>query len=71
MDLRKLIIDLFTFHKGKTIGAILGLAFGLFTIVFGFWKAFFISICILVGFYIGKRVDENEEFKNLLKKFWS
>jgi uncharacterized membrane protein len=69
MDWTKLLMEIFITHKGKVIGVLLGLVFGLFTIIFSFWKAIFISICIIIGFYLGKRVDENEEFKSLIRKF--
>jgi len=45
-------------HRGKVIGVCIGLAFGWFAITYGFWKAIFVSICIGVGYFIGKRLDE-------------
>ncbi len=64
-------MDAVTLHRGKLIGATIGLVFGLFTILFGFWKAFFLGVCIYLGYFIGSRIDKNDDFKALLKKFWS
>ena len=69
MDWSKMVVDILTFHKGKLIGVILGLIFGIFTIQFGFWSALFIAICIFVGYFLGRRVDEATDFKALLRKF--
>ncbi|MEW6621664.1 MAG: DUF2273 domain-containing protein [Bacillota bacterium] len=71
MDKKKLFWDIVDIHKGKVIGTLTGLLFGLLTIIFGFWKASFLAICILIGYLIGKRIDENQDFKNMLKKFWT
>ncbi len=65
----KFIKEVFQPHKGKIIGALAGLVFGLITIAFGFWKAFFLAICIYAGFLAGKQADRIENFKELLKRF--
>ncbi|MDS1030090.1 DUF2273 domain-containing protein [Bacillota bacterium LX-D] len=70
MELEQLINVLFKHHRGKLIGILLGLFFGLLSAVLGFWKALFIAFCIFVGYYIGKRIDENKNFKSLLEKLF-
>ena len=71
MDWSKFVTEVFTLHRGKLIGASIGLLFGLFTILFGFWKAFFLGVCIYVGYFIGHKIDDNEDFKTLIKRIWS
>ena len=56
-------------HKGKTIGIVLGFLFGIFTVKLGFWKTLFIALCITGGFFLGKRFDENYQFKDILNRF--
>lgn len=51
-------------HRGKVLGAVLGLIAGLFIIIFGFWKTVFITACILLGFLLGKRLDDQGEGGN-------
>uniref|UniRef100_A0A7C2J020 DUF2273 domain-containing protein n=1 Tax=Ammonifex degensii TaxID=42838 RepID=A0A7C2J020_9THEO len=58
--------EFFERHRGKVIGVALGLAFGWFAIVYGFWKAIFVALCVAVGYYVGKRIDERVD----LGRFW-
>ena len=63
MDVAEILIELWHNHKGKFIGVVCGLIFSLFVISFGFWKALFIFFCILVGFYLGKKVDSKIDIR--------
>ena len=49
-------------HKGKTIGLLCGLIFGIFILSMGFWRGLFLTICIAVGYWIGKMYDKEENF---------
>lgn len=57
-------------HRGKIAGIILGLLFGWLVIKYGLWKAFFIAFCVGAGYYIGKRLDEQVDFKDMLSRFF-
>lgn len=70
MDWKKLLLDIITTHKGKAVGVLTGLVFGLITIIFGFLKAFFLSICIFIGYYIGNKIDKNGDMMSLIEKVW-
>jgi uncharacterized membrane protein len=59
------IIKWLIHNKGKTLGAVLGLIFSLFIIEYGFFKTFFVSICIIAGYYIGKHSDKSLNWKNI------
>ena len=69
--LEKIILYVITEHRGKTIGVLLGLAASILFISYGFWRTIFIVFCIVVGFLIGKKLDENADLevwmKNLFK----
>jgi len=65
MDFKEIIF----LHKGKIAGVILGLTLGLLIIRYGFWKALFIALCVGIGYYIGKRVDEQVNLKEIFLKF--
>jgi uncharacterized membrane protein len=65
----EMFLQLISRHKGKTTGITLGFLFGIFTVILGFWKTFFIALCITVGFFLGKRFDENDHFKDIMNKF--
>ncbi len=64
----RVLFTLWYYHRGKTLGILLGLIFGLLTVTLGFWKALFIAFCIGVGFWVGKRLDEEGNFKKLLDR---
>lgn len=55
-------------NRGRLIGVVLGLFFGFLAVVFGILKALFITLCAIVGYYLGKRVDEQGDFKSLVDK---
>jgi uncharacterized membrane protein len=57
-------------NPGKIIGILLGLIFGYLAIKYGLLKALFVAACVCAGFYIGKRLDENIDFKILLNKYF-
>ncbi len=57
-------------HRGKALGVILGLFFGIFTAVLGFWKTFFIAICIILGYFFGKRADEQGSLRRFLDRWF-
>lgn len=57
-------------HLGKAIGVLLGLIFGWFAIRYGFLKALFVAACAVAGYYIGKRLDEKIDFRELFARFF-
>ncbi|MCX5780415.1 MAG: DUF2273 domain-containing protein [Firmicutes bacterium] len=60
-----------TEHRGKAIGVLLGLIASVLFVTYGFWSAIFILLCIVVGYQIGKQIDDDVDLelwvKNLLK----
>ncbi len=55
-------------HRGKIIGLLIGLAFACSVINYGFWRTFFIMLCLYLGFIIGKRIDDNESLKSVIER---
>jgi len=70
MEWDKLLSELLKYHRGKLVGILLGLLFGLLTAFLGFWRTLFIGICILIGYIIGKKIDEHKSLKKLLERFF-
>ncbi len=68
MDKEKLW-EYYSKHRGGFNGAVIGFILALFVLFMGFIKTLFIAICVLLGYYIGKRFSEDKNFlKNLLDK---
>ena len=61
---------IFEQHRGKTIGVVLGLVASILFISYGFWRTVFIVICIALGFFIGKEIDEKKNFDQWLKNMF-
>lgn len=63
------IKSLWLYHRGKSIGVLLGLIISLSILLFGFFKTVFIVLCVCVGLFIGNKIDKNDDlydtFENL------
>lgn len=70
MDWERLLAQLLQHHRGKTVGVLAGLVFGVLTALFGFWKAAFIVLAIGVGFWVGKRVDDSGGLQEWLERIF-
>ncbi|MFP4661896.1 MAG: DUF2273 domain-containing protein [Halanaerobiales bacterium] len=62
------LTEIFTYNKGKIVGALTGFLFGLLVLIIGFWKTILVLICTLLGYYIGSRWDLEGDFQKILDK---
>ena len=68
MDMEK-ITRFYNLHKGEVNGAMIGFVLASVILIVGFFRTLFIAICIVIGFYIGKKVSEDKDYiKNLLDR---
>jgi uncharacterized membrane protein len=65
--LEKIFLHIITEHRGKAIGVLLGLVASILFISYGFWRTVFIIACILAGYVIGKKVDQNANIESWIK----
>ena len=49
-------------HKGRVLGASIGIIVALAVIWFGILGAIFIAFCAFVGYYIGKKMESDKSF---------
>jgi len=66
--LEKLVLYILQEHRGKVIGVALGLIAAILFVTLGFLKTLFIVLCIVVGYLLGKAIDEQKSFDNWLRK---
>jgi len=63
-------LDFLTRHGGKVIFSILGLIFGLAVLSKGFFAALFLLACLILGYFLGKQVDEGEKLTSFLERLF-
>lgn len=68
MDMKLFLEDAWKKHRGKTVGTALGIAIGVSIMLFGFFRTAFILLCGCIGLYVGKKVDEDADFKDIIEK---
>ena len=66
----KLLLYIIEEHRGKALGVLLGLIAGILFVTLGFWKAFFVIICILLGYTWGKKMDDNGNLDSWINKLF-
>lgn len=66
--LEKILLYLMEEHRGKTIGIFLGLIASILFIAYGFWRTLFVIVCILLGYFIGKEIDQNQGFDQWIQQ---
>lgn len=65
---KETLLNIFQNNRAKCIGAFLGLLFGISSLVVGFFKTIFIVICIVLGYYIGKKIDNRESIIEVIQR---
>ena len=71
MTIKEIVVSCFTTHRGKTIGFLGGLVFGILFLMLGFWRGLFLSLAIGIGCWIGSFYDRKESFLTFLSKMIS
>lgn len=59
--MRELCEEVWENHRGKLMGTLIGLFLAVLVIWVGVLWSVFILICMGVGFFIGKRMDDHKE----------
>lgn len=55
-------------HKGKVLGILAGLFFGCIYLLVGFWNTLVFLVFVGTGFYIGRKLDQKEDLRDILDK---
>lgn len=55
-------------HRGKFVGTLLGLVVGAAVLIFGFFKTVFVLLCGLIGLYVGKKIDDQEDLADIVER---
>lgn len=63
------LLEFYRSHYGEINGALIGFIFAVCILVIGFFQTVFIAICVLIGYYIGKKISQDKDYlRNLLDR---
>lgn len=63
-----MIWELLWEHKGKLMGILAGLFFGIIYLLVGFWDTLVFVVFIGTGYYIGRKLDHKEDLREILDR---
>lgn len=63
-----LLQEIWRVHSGKIIGIVAGFVVGLMIIAIGFFQALFVLVCMIIGYIIGKRIDDKEDLMEIVDR---
>lgn len=66
---KEVLLDIFRNNRGKCIGAFIGFVIAVLALSLGFFRTLFMVICILIGYYIGKKKDNKESIIEVIERF--
>lgn len=66
----EMLRELLAKHPGRILGVILGLFFGWLAIKYGLWKALFVTLCAVAGYYLGKQLDNQAGLRERVSRFF-
>ena len=66
MDQENIIIAFLREHKWQVICTLIAFFFSLFVIYFGFWRTVFISVCVFIGCWLGRKLDSELDISGAL-----
>ena len=55
-------------HGGRIMGVCIGFIWGILVLAIGFLQALFVMFCMVVGYVIGKWIDDKEDLMEILDK---
>lgn len=59
--MRETMTDIWVNHRGKFLGSLFGLLFSLSVMAIGLLWTLFWILCVLIGYQVGKKMDEEKE----------
>ncbi len=62
-------IEFYKAHIYEMNGVTIGLLASILVLAIGFFRFLFIAICVVIGYYIGRKLSEDKDYlKNILDK---
>jgi len=58
----------FLLANKRIFGAVIGLLFGILFLIIGFWKSVALAFFIFIGWFVGKMMDDKEDWRDVIEK---
>lgn len=66
--LEDILQDIWNNYRGRLLCSLLGLFLGVMVLWLGFLQALFLLLCIILGFFIGYKLDKKEDLLEWLDR---
>ena len=57
-------------YKGRILCSLVGFFAGLLWVFFGFWRTVAFILCIVAGYYFGKKIDQRFSVREFINKIF-
>lgn len=64
----EIIADIWKNYRGRVLCSFVGLSVGVLVLWLGFFQAMFLIICVAAGFFLGHKLDNNEDILEWLDR---
>lgn len=68
--MNEILTELWAQHRGKILGVAAGVGFSCCILAFGFWRSLFVVLCAVLGYFIGKRIDEKGGWRDFYNRMF-
>ena len=62
------LVDFLLNNFGKILGTFSGFILGVFLLTLGFFKTLLLSLCMIIGYFFGKKIDNKEKIEEYVIK---
>lgn len=57
-------------YRGRLIGTLAGLGFGIVYLIVGFWKTILFALIVGIGYFVGKEWDGRKDLRQVLEDWF-
>lgn len=65
---KEVLLSIYKNNRGKVICTLAGLLIAVFMLLIGFFRTLFIVLLMLLGYYIGKKIDNKESIVEVIER---
>lgn len=62
------VLSVLAAYKGRILGLFFGALIGLVAAKYGFWAGALLALCLLLGYFVGKRFDSKDSLRDIIER---